>query len=346
MKKELGEFTGKTVEDALAAAVAATGVPAEKMEMEVLEKGKVTFLGIGSVKARIKVYVQDDATDGERAVEFLEGLLKLLSVDAAPHLVREEEKIEIDLETEDSHAVIGKRGAVLDALQSLAGAVANTGREEYKRVVVDCGNYREKREETLRRVAKKTAEKAVRQGRKISLEPMSAYERRVIHSTLADSTEVRTSSEGKDPRRYVVVTPNELKPYYRDRRPQGGRGDFRRSGKGSSRGNFNRGEYNNNRDYNRGEYNNREYNRGDRRRGEDRDRNRGGFRRDFSRPQRRYTEEEKAERSRMSGGTGMGSASSEQPAYKKSSSMVFGTFLGNSRKDENLNSVPEEKTEE
>ena len=314
MKKDLGEFTGKTVEEALAAAVAATGIPAEELQTEVLEKGKVTFLGIGSVKARIRVFTEEKASDGERAVAFLEGLLKRLSIDAVPRLVREDEKIEIDLETADSHAVIGKRGFILDALQSLAGAVANTGREDYKRVVVDCENYREKREETLRRVAQKTADKAVRQGRKISLEPMSAYERRVIHSALADSTEVKTSSEGKEPRRYVVVIPNELKPYYRDRR-QGGRNDFRRGGKGSSRGSFNRGEYN----------------RDDRRRGE----GRGEFRRDFNKPHRRYTEEEKAERSRVSGGTGMGGASGEQPAYKKSSSMVFGTFLGNSRKDGN-----------
>lgn len=326
MKKELGEFTGKTVEDALAAAVAETGIPAEELEVEVIEKGKVTFLGIGAVKARIKVSVQEKMSDGERAVEFLGGLLKLLSVDATPRLVREEEKIEIELESQDTHAVIGKRGIVLDALQSLAGAVANTGRDEYKRVVVDCENYREHREETLRRVALKTAQKAVRQGRKISLEPMSAYERRVIHSALADSTEVKTSSEGKEPRRFVVITPNELKPYTpRDRR-QGGRGDFCRDGRGS-RGSFNR------------EYGNR-----DRRRGGE---GRGDFRRDFNKPQRRYTEEEKAERSRVSGGTGMGGVTSEQSAYKKSSSMVFGTFLGNSRKDENLTtSVPEENSEE
>ena len=329
MKKELGEFTGKTVEEAFSAAVAATGMPADELECEVLEEGKTGFLGIGAVKARIKVYAQEKTTDGERAVQFLDGLLKLLSIEAEPRLVREEEKIEIELQTEDTHAVIGKRGIILDALQSLAGAVANTGREEYKRVVVDCESYRENREETLRRVALKTAQKAVRQGRKISLEPMSAYERRVIHSALADSTEVKTGSEGKEPRRFVVITPNELRPYSRDRR-QGGRSDFRREGGRGSRGSFNR------------EYGNR-----DRRQGGRGGDGRGEFRRDFSRPQRRYTEEEKAERSRVSGGTGMGGTNSEQSSYKKSSSMVFGTFLGNSRKDETLNTVkPEENGEE
>lgn len=301
MKKELGEFTGKTVDDALQTAVAATGMPAEKLEVEVLEKGKVTLFGIGSVKAKIKVSVEE-STDGERAVEFLEGLLELLSVHAIPRLIAEDEKIEIELEAENSHSVIGKRGSTLDAIQSLAGAVANIGRDSYKRVVVDCENYREKREETLRRVAKKTADKAVRQGRKISLEPMSAYERRIIHAALADSEQVKTSSEGKEPRRFVVVIPNELKPYNRDNRAK--KGNFNR-GKGS-RGSFNRGER----------------------------RDRSEARKDFKKPHRQYTEEEKAARSRVSGGTGMGT-SSEGSAYKKSTSMVFGTFLGNSRKEEN-----------
>ena len=299
MKKELGEFTGKTVDDALRAAISATGLAKEELEVEVLEKGKVTFLGIGAIKAKIKVYKVEKVTDGERAVEFLNGLMDLLSVHAVARLEREEEKIEIEIDAENSHSVIGKRGATLDAIQSLAGAVANIGRDDYKRVVVDCENYRMKREETLCRVAKKTADKAVRQGRKISLEPMSAYERRIIHAALAESEEVKTTSEGKEPRRFVVVVPNELKPYRRNKRDA----NANRGGKGS-RGSFNRGN------------------------GRDRSETK-----DFRKPHRQYTEEEKATRSRVSGGTGMAS-SSNGSAYKKSSSMVFGTFLGNSRKDE------------
>ncbi len=295
MKKELGEFIGKTVDDAVAAAVQSTGIAAENFEVEVLEKGKVTLFGIGSVKAKIKVYVQDDATDGERAVEFLGGILDLLSIHAVPRLVKEGDKIEIELDCEDSRSVIGKRGATLDALQSLAGAVANIGRDDYKRVVVDCENYRAKREETLKKVAQKAADKAVRQGRKISLEPMSAYERRIIHAALANSTEVKTGSEGREPRRFVVITPNELKPYNRERR-----GGFNRGGKGA-KGGFNRDKRNSSNG--------------------------------FKKPQRQYSEEEKAARSQVSGGTGMGGNGGS--SYKKSSSMVFGTFLGNSLKDEN-----------
>lgn len=337
MKKEVGTFTGKTPEEAFAAALKELNGNAEAFSYEVLEKGKAGgFLGIGAVKAKILVFCEEEAvaakkseesagkpvanqapvketakkkpvapvvrkdgekTDGERAVEFLEGLMALLEVEATPVLEKEAERIEISLNTEKAHDVIGKRGVMLDAIQNLTGAVANIGRNEYKRVVVDCDGYREKRDGTLAHVARKTAEKAVRLGRKIRLEPMSAYERRIIHSTLADSTEVKTASSGKEPRRYVVVIPNELKEY--DRKDRGDR--YERGGK---------------------------YN----------DRNRRGGRRDREvRPpvkkMRTYTEEEKAERSRVSGGTSS-FVSGGESAYKKSSSIVFGTFLGNSRKNE------------
>jgi spoIIIJ-associated protein len=337
MKKELGTFSGKTVEEAYQAALSELKMSEEQLGYEILEKGKVTFLGIGSVKAKISVYTEvndepisgtteekkevveakkevkvdaDGKTDGERAVEFLQGLLKLLNSDATPTLVKEGEKIEINLETSDSQEVIGKRGVKLDALQNLAGAVANIGREEYKRVMVDCNGYREKRDETLAHVAKKTAEKAVRLGKKISLEPMSAYERRIIHSTLADSKDVKTASEGKEPRRRVVIIPNELKHY--DRKPNGRRED--------------RGD--------RGD-------RGDRPFRKDRDRNYGDrgdrkeFRKEPRKPRYNYTDAEKEERSRVSGGTSAAS-SDKSSSYKRNSSVVFGTYLGNSRKsDEN-----------
>ncbi len=300
MKKELGVFTGKTVGDAVLDAAAKAGVSKDEIIFDVLEQGKAGFLGIGAVKAEIKAYVEDKSTDGERAVAFLQGLFPLLGIEGEPVLVKEDKKIEIDVQTKNYQSVVGKRGVLLDALQSLAGAVANIGRDDYKRVVVDCENYRQKREETLKKVANKTADKAVRQGRKISLEPMSAYERRIIHAALAEHPDVKTVSEGKEPRRFVVVIPNELKPFNPRRDGQrGGRG-----GRGS-RGSFNRGER--------------------------RDSREGGRE---QRPRRTYTEEEMAARSQVGGGTGMGAGASGA-GYKKSSSMVFGTFLGNSLKDEN-----------
>ncbi len=202
------EFTGKTVEEAVEEGLKELGLSREEAEICVLEEGKKGLFK--SVKARVKI--SKKITDGERAVEFLDGLYPLLNIAAANELEEDEEHTKINVITTNSYSVIGHRGEILDALQVLAGAVANIGREEYKRVVVDCENYREKREETLKRLANKLAEKAVRTGRKLSLEPMTPYERRVIHSALADSTEVKTQSEGKEPNRYIVVIPNNLRP--------------------------------------------------------------------------------------------------------------------------------------
>ncbi|HIZ03377.1 MAG TPA: protein jag [Candidatus Borkfalkia avistercoris] len=230
------EFTGKTVEDAVEEGLRALGLAREEAEIVVLEEGKKGLFK--SVKAKVKISKRK--TDGERAVDFLEGLFDILGIAATNELEESEENTKINVITTNSYSVIGHRGEILDALQVLAGAVANIGREEYKRVVVDCENYREKREETLKRLANKLAEKAVRTGRKLSLEPMSPYERRVIHSALADSTEVKTQSEGKEPNRYIVVIPNNMRPgsdrferrggkggYGKDRKNFGDRGDRR-----------------------------------------------------------------------------------------------------------------------
>lgn len=219
------EFTGKTVEEATAEGLKTLGLAREDAEVTVLEEGKKGLFK--SVKAKVKISRKQ--TDGERAVSFLEGIFEILGIAATNELEENEENTKINVIATNSYSVIGHRGEILDALQVLAGAVANIGREEYKRVVVDCENYREKREETLKRLANKLAEKAVRTGRKLSLEPMSPYERRVIHSALADNTEVKTQSEGKEPNRYIVVIPNNLRP---------GSDRFERRGAGRDRGGY------------------------------------------------------------------------------------------------------------
>lgn len=207
-----GEFTGKTTDEAIAEGLKQLSLTQEQADIEVLEEGKKGgFLGIGAVRAKVRITKKKG--DGERAVIFLEGLFDLLNIAATTELLAEGEKIEIGVTTTNSNSVIGRRGEILDAIQTLAGAVANTGREEYKRVVVDCEGYREKREETLIELAKKLADKAVAKGRKIFLEPMTPYERRIIHSTLSENPDVKTVSEGKEPSRHIVIVPNNLKEY-------------------------------------------------------------------------------------------------------------------------------------
>lgn len=283
------EFTGKTVEEAIALGLSETGLTEETAEITVLDEGGKGFLK----KTKARVEVSKKRTNGERAVKFLEELLDRMEIVAKVSLVSEEEKIEINVVAESSASVIGYRGEVLDALQSLAGAVANMGNKTYVRVVVDCENYRGKREDTLVNLAEKLAAKAARQGRDISLEPMGPYERRVIHSALAASEEVTTTSEGKEPNRYVVIVPNvkkEQRPrnFNRDYAPR--EGGYHREKRGGREG-FNRG--------------------GERR-------NDRGGRNHYSR-----------DRGSRSGFT------SEAEAEKRKKPSGFGTYLGNSLKNDN-----------
>ena len=214
--------TGKTVDEAIEAGLTELGLTRDDVDIEVISEGKKKLRG--SIPAEVKLTVKEKSSDGQRAVHFLEGLLPLLGVEAAPTLASEDEKIVIQLEAEGAKGIIGRRGEIIDAIQVLAGAVANTGRKDYKRVVVDCGNYREEREETLKRLAQKLAQKAVRTGRRVRLEPMNPYERRIIHAALSESDEVYTRSEGKEPQRFVVIIPKNAKSDRGERGGRGGRG--------------------------------------------------------------------------------------------------------------------------
>lgn len=211
-------YTGKTVDEAVEEALRQLGITAEEAEVTVLEEGKRKLFG--SVKAKVKVVKK--ATDGERAANFIDGLLKILKIPAFNEIVSDGEKIEIEIKTTNTSAVIGRRGEVLDAIQCIAGAVANIGRDEYRRVVVDCEGYRAQREEKLKAVALAKAAKAVERKRRVAMEPMSPYERRVVHSVLASNEDVTTISEGKEPMRRVVIIPKDELPYER-REKRGGR---------------------------------------------------------------------------------------------------------------------------
>ncbi len=257
------EFTGKTVAEAIEKGLKELGITEEQADIRVLEEGKKKLFG--SVKARVEIAAKCEecakeecveekccpavccnGTDGERTVAFLEGLFELLNIKACTELVSEGEKIEINVTTANTTSVIGKKGATLDAIQTLASAVGNTGRDDYKRVVVDCDNYRESRENTLNKLAENLAQKAIRMGKKIMLEPMNPYERRIIHAALSEREGISTESEGKEPNRYFVIIPDNLEdpdapaiPARNDRERRGGRND-RSHGRGG-KGGFNRG---------------------------------------------------------------------------------------------------------
>ncbi len=219
----MDEFTGKTVEEAIEEGLNALGIAREEAEITVLEEPKKKLFG--ATPAKVKVVAKKKLTDGERAVEFLKGLFEYLPFTAEVSLVSEDEKTVIELASDNAKRLVGHRGEIIDAIQALCGAVANTGRKEYKRVVVDCDGYRKKREETLERLAVKLAEKAVRLGKKVRLEPMNPYDRRIIHAALVDNGDVTTKSEGNEPARFVVIIPKKMKSF--DRKDKFDRGDRR-----------------------------------------------------------------------------------------------------------------------
>lgn len=232
--EEENVFLGKTEEEAIQEGLMTLAISRSEAEIEVIEEGKKRLFGSTRWKVRV---TKKSVFDGTRAAQFVEGLLAILKTDGKCEVVAEDESIKIEIKSENSSKVIGKHGDVLDAIQCLAGAVANIGRDSYKKVVVDCENYRSQREETLRNLADRLAKKAVALGRKIALEPMNPYERRIIHSALVGKN-VRTVSEGKEPARYIVIVPDNADPNdkgIRDDRRRGGRDGKRYDRRGDRR---------------------------------------------------------------------------------------------------------------
>ena len=128
-----------------------------------------------------------------------------MDVEAKIAIKEEDSKIMVHLSGDNMGLLIGYRGETLDALQYLTNLAVNKNNDEYKRIVIDTEEYRSKREETLRRLAKRLANKVQRTKRSIVLEPMNPYERRIIHSTLQNHPHVITYSEGDEPYRKVVI---------------------------------------------------------------------------------------------------------------------------------------------
>ncbi|MBQ1331594.1 MAG: protein jag [Lachnospiraceae bacterium] len=203
---EFKEFTGKTVEEAVTAALVEFQVTGDRLEYEVIEKETKGLFGLGQKDAVIRARkAVEDVEDIAR--KFLEDVLDAMNVQADLDVfVDEEDKsIEIEIEGDDMGLLIGKRGQTLDSLQYLCSLAVNKKTDDYYRVRLDTENYRYRREVTLKKLAKSIAAKVRRTRRSVSLEPMSPYERRIIHSTLQDDLYVTTRSDGEEPYRHVIV---------------------------------------------------------------------------------------------------------------------------------------------
>lgn len=141
------------------------------------------------------------------AKTFLQDVAKEMGLKVNVKVSSNKDNVYVDIDGEDSGTIIGKRGSTLDALQYLTSLVVNKEQNNYIRVVIDAENYREKREKTLEKLAFRLADKALRSGRSVRLEPMNPYERKVIHTALQQRKGVTTRSEGEEPYRRVIIEP-------------------------------------------------------------------------------------------------------------------------------------------
>ena len=205
---EVVEKTGKTVEAAYQAALADLNLPEDRVTYEVLEEPSKGFLGlIGGRPAKVRVTVKE-LTPVEKATVFLEDIFSAMQLDVKLERLDKDDCAVYNLIGENLGILIGKHGQTLDALQYLANLAANHGLTDEKiRVVLDIENYRSRREETLRRLALRLADKAKHTGEKIMLEPMNRHERKIIHMALQDNHRVMTYSAGEEPFRKVVIEP-------------------------------------------------------------------------------------------------------------------------------------------
>ncbi len=245
------ESTGKSEEAAIEAALQKLGMDRDEVSVEILERAKSGFLGIGSCPAKVKVTyeapdeeetpapveevptapvmepvkeekpapaVEAEApaaqsaavpAEGEKAQQidaFLTGLLSHMGADARPVIKMDENgTYQVELVGQDLGGLIGRRGETLDAIQQLTGYAVNHGQSKRVRIHVDAEGYRAKREESLIRLAHKVAGKVVKYRRNVTLEPMNAYERHVIHTALQETPDVTTYSIGTEPNRRTVV---------------------------------------------------------------------------------------------------------------------------------------------
>lgn len=240
-------YEGTTIEAAIQHGLKLLGVTKEQVTIKILDQGKKGFLGIGKKEAQVSLELKEvkqqtteisqtiveeekpanevspvtrtqtlESLDNEEALKqlaiYLVEITNQMDAPATVTMSHEDHLIVFQLDTEKQGLLIGKHGKMLNAIQYLAQVFIHRVAKNKLSIVVNVGNYREKRQAILQRLAERTAEKVDRTGRPIFLEPMPAFERKQIHAALSKKDYVKTHSEGEEPYRYLVVEP--AKKYY------------------------------------------------------------------------------------------------------------------------------------
>ena len=196
--------SAKTIEAAVEQGASQLGADLSSVQYEVLEQPSKGFLGIGASDAKVRVY--KEIIPAEKAVAFLQTVLSDMGLTAEISIKNtEEDGATLTVSGKGLGSLIGRHGEVLDSLQYLSSLAANRVYDGFYRITLDVEGYREKREETLRRLAQRQAEKVLKFKRSFALEPMNPYERRIIHTEIQKIAGVSTYSIGQDNERRIVI---------------------------------------------------------------------------------------------------------------------------------------------
>jgi spoIIIJ-associated protein len=204
------EEQGKTLDEALEKALQKIGRSREEVQVEVLEETTKKLFGLfGSQMVRIKVSYNHQKSRVQEAEEILRHILQLMQIDGVVKSAKKEGAIYLNIVSPHGGLIIGRHGQTIDALQYLMDRMVNKYPRERVRVIVDTENYQEKRAERVQRLARKLASQVKNTGRAVVVSPMNAHDRRIIHLTLQEDKEIKTTSRGDGLMRKVVISPRE-----------------------------------------------------------------------------------------------------------------------------------------
>lgn len=211
MKRSIEQYA-KTVEEAIRKGLEELKVSRDDVVITVLDEPTTGMLGIVSSKmAKVRLVVEKKIDDDilnqtvNKAEEILSNIFKILKEESKYTVDADDNKVIIKIESDNSAHLIGYKGKTMEAIQSIINSILQKEETEYAKVYVEVNNYKEKKEEKLKALARKLATNVVKYRKDIRMEPMSAYERMIIHTELADSKEVSTESVGEEPRRCVII---------------------------------------------------------------------------------------------------------------------------------------------
>jgi len=199
------EVSGRTEDEAIESALEQLGLTRDDVSVEIVERAKTGFLGFKNSPAIVKVLYEAKEELTVKVELFLKGLFARMGVEAGIDTTEDDGSINVILTGKDMGAIIGRRGETLDAIQHLTNYVVNRGVANRVRINLDAENYRQRRNETLETLATRTAGKVIKYRRNMTLDPMNAYERHVIHSALQNYENITTYSVGSEPNRRIVV---------------------------------------------------------------------------------------------------------------------------------------------